>query len=325
MQQRFGDELHRLLVAPLDRGPNGYSSDISERDELDVLNDVESHFQVDRTQVFSSGYSQGGYIAWYWAEEYPQLFAGTVTWVGFTGDDANGNPLQPHYTAGAVGNVLDFVPSLLNVPTFMLFSGADELVHVWTANAMDQAFKATANIYTWYLHPAADHLTYIELDDWRKEALDTRGLRLVADPVHVVFVRDPVTDSPTYGIVHDRAYWVSEIRDRSAVGYGMVDLTGNGCGGTVPSTATGGGSGTDPVPWVSDYRRQVGITTIARAPRLTGSLKNVASLRIDAAATCLRGTAVSYDITTDGPAVVSFSDGRTIQLNSGGRHTGTLG
>jgi pimeloyl-ACP methyl ester carboxylesterase len=324
MQQRFAEQPHRLLVAPLARGPNGYSSDISERDELDVLHDAEAHFRVDRSQVFSTGYSQGGYIAWYWPEEYPQLFAGVVTWVGFTGDDANGNPAEPHYTAGAVGNVLDFVPSLLNIPTFMLFSGADELVHVWTARAMDQAFKATPNIYTWYLHPAADHLTYIELDDWRKEAADIQGLHLVSNPVHVVYVRDPVTDSPRYGIVHNRAYWVSAITDRSQAGYGRVDLTNAGCGGSVPRTVTGSGSGTDPVPWISDYRRAVGSTQVARAPRLSGSLENVASARIDARQTCLRGSAVAYDITTDGPASLTFSDSRTLSFGGAGRHVGTL-
>ncbi len=324
MEQRFGDQLHRLLVAPLDRGPNGYSSDISERDELDVLNDVESHFSVDRSQVFAGGYSQGGYIAYYWGEEHPDLFAGVVSWVGFTGDDANGNPAEPHYTAGAVGNVLDFVPSLLNVPTFMLFDGGDELVHVWTAHAMDQAFQATPNIFTWYLHPTAEHLTLIALDDWRKEAADTKGLRRVADPVHVVFVRDPVTDSPKYGIVHDHAYWISQIHDRSTQGYGTVDLTNQGCGGSVPTTVTGSGSGTDPVPWVSNYRRQTGTQPVARSPHVSGKLQNVDSLRIDAGATCLKGTDVSYDIRTDGTARISFSDGRTLVLTGSGEHTGTL-
>src|SRR5207302_9919316 len=138
-----------------------------------------------------------------------------------------------------------------------------ELVHVWTAPAMDEAFKATPNIYTWYLHPAADHLTYIALDDWRKEAEGTRGLRAEADPPRVVFVRDPVTDSPRYGIVHDRAYWVSQINDRASSAYGRVDLTSSSCGGSVPAMATGNGSGTDPVPWVSDYRRQLGATSVA--------------------------------------------------------------
>jgi pimeloyl-ACP methyl ester carboxylesterase len=326
MQQRFGEAMHRLLVAPEDRGPNGYSSDISERDELDVMHDAEASFKVDRRQVFSSGYSQGGYIAYYMAEEYPQLFAGVVSWVGFTGDEFNGTPAKGTltYTAGGVGNVLDFVPSLLNIPTFMLYSGADELVHLQTSVGMDQAFKATPNIYTWYMHPAAEHLTYIILDDWRKEAADTRGLRLEANPAHVVFVRDPITDSPPYKIKHDRAYWISGIRDRGP-GYGRVDLMNEGCGGTLPLTVEGSGSGSDPVPWTSDFRRVIGTRSLPARPRLTGRLTNVSDLRIDAARACLRGRTVSYDITADGPARISLGSGRTLQLPGAGRHTGTLG
>jgi pimeloyl-ACP methyl ester carboxylesterase len=328
MQARFGDALHRILAAPLARGPDGYSSDISERDELDVLADVQSHFGIDRSQVFASGYSQGGYIAYYMAEQYPQLFAGVVAWVGFTGDELNGTPVKDtpglSYTAGAVGNVLDFVPSLLNIPTSMLYSGQDELVHDQTSAGMDRAFASTPNIFNWYFHPAGEHLTYIVLDDWRKEAADTRGLRLVSDPVHVRFVRDPDTDSPSYGIRHDTAYWASGITDRTAGVYGQVDLTNDGCGGTVPRTVAGQSSGTDPIPWVSDYRHQVATTTVPATRRLTGSLTNVSSVRIDAAATCLKGGPVSYSITTDGPATVDFTDGRTLTLTGSGHHAGTL-
>ena len=63
----------------------------------------------------------------------------------------------------------------------MLYSGADELVHSQTSIGMDRAFKATSGLY-WYYHPAAEHLTYIALDDWRKEAADTAHLLLVTTP-----------------------------------------------------------------------------------------------------------------------------------------------
>ena len=168
MEARFGDELNRILVVPEARGQNGFGSDISERDLLDVMDDVEASYPIDHNQVFSGGYSQGGYITYRMAELYPDRFAGAVDWVGFTGDDENGTPLQGHgYTAGAVGNVIDFVGNLRRVPTFMLYSGADELVHVNTALAMDNAFKGSDDIYTFYFHPIAEHLTYAALDDWR--------------------------------------------------------------------------------------------------------------------------------------------------------------
>jgi dienelactone hydrolase len=324
MQARFGEDLNRVLVVPEARGQNGFGSDISERDLLDVMADVQAAYPIDRDKVFSGGYSQGGYITYRVAMLYPDRFAGAVDWVGFTGDDENGTPAQGQgYTAGAVGNVIDFVGNLRRVPTFMLYSGADELVHLNTGVAMDDAFKATDNVFTFYLHPAAEHLTYAALDDWRKEAADSAGLTRVHDPPRVTYRTAAFLDDPEHGIVHDHAYWISEIRGREAR-YIDVDLTTFGCGGSVPVTETGTGSGDDPVPWSSDFRKQTGLKALGRRNALEGTLTNVASLKVNARATCLRGKAMSYSITTDGPAMVVLGDGRSVSFTDAGKHTGTL-
>jgi predicted esterase len=324
MQQRFGEELNRVLVVPEARGQNGFGSDISERDLLDVMADVQKTYAIDPQKVFSGGYSQGGYITYRMAELYPDRFAGAVDWVGFTGNDENGTPAEGQgYTAGAVGNVIDFVANLRRVPTFMLYSGADELVHANTAAAMDQAFQATDNVFTFYLHPAAEHLTYAALDDWRKEAADSAGLTLVHDPPRVTYRTATFLDDPAHGIVHDRAYWVSQIRQRKAA-YEDVDLTTFACGGSVPVTETGQGAGPDPLPWTSDFRRQTGLKALPRRNALEGKLSNVASLTVDTGATCLTGKAVDFSVETDGPATLTLSDGRTLVFGAAGKHTGTL-
>ncbi|MEA2441613.1 MAG: hypothetical protein QOH76_3037 [Thermoleophilaceae bacterium] len=324
MQQRFGEDLNRILVVPEARGQNGFGSDISERDLLDVMADVQATYPIDRNQVFSGGYSQGGYITYRMAMLYPDRFAGAVDWVGFTGDDENGTPAQGQgYTAGAVGNVIDFVRNLRRVPTFMLYAAADELVHVNTALAMQSAFQASDNVFTFYTHPLAEHLTFAALDDWRKEAADTKGLKLVRNPPRVTYRTATFLDDPAHGIVHDRAYWVSRIRQRKKA-YEDVDLTTFACGGSVPKTQTGSGSGSDPLPWTSQYRKQTGLSALPRRNALEGTLTNVASLRIDAKATCLAGKAVAYSIRTDGRATIVFSDGRTLAFSGAGKHTGTL-
>ena len=82
MEQRFGDELNRILVVPEARGQNGFGSDISERDLLDVMDDVQGSFDVDLDRVFAGGYSQGGYITYRMAMLWPDRFAGAVDWVG---------------------------------------------------------------------------------------------------------------------------------------------------------------------------------------------------------------------------------------------------
>src|SRR3954464_4797463 len=94
MQQRFGEGLHRILVVPEARGPNGYGSDISERDLLDVMADMQAGYSIDPSRAFSSGYSQGGSPTFRMAMLWPDRFAGYSGWVPFTGDDANGTPAR---------------------------------------------------------------------------------------------------------------------------------------------------------------------------------------------------------------------------------------
>jgi len=327
MQRRFGDDRNRVLVVPEARGQNGFGSDISERDLLDVMADVEATYPIDADRVFSGGYSQGGYITYRMAELYPDRFAGAVDWVGFTGDDENGTPLQGQgYTAGAVGNAIDLVGNLRHVPAVLLYAGADELVHVNTAVAMDRAFQATDDVFTFYLHPAAEHLTFAALDDWTKESADTAGLSLVRDPPRVTFRTSRFLDDPAHGIVHDRAYWVSDLRGRAKddKAFEDVDLTTFACGGSVPVTTTGNSAGQGPVPWTSDFRKRTGSKALPRRQALEGSLKNVASLTVDAQATCLGDGPLTYKLTTDGPATLRFSDGRSLRLDGAGTHSGTL-
>ncbi len=316
MQRQFGEDLHRLLVTPSSRGPNGYGSDSSERDLLDVMADVQQALRVDRTKLFSSGYSQGGYLTFRMAMLYPDLFAGFSGWVPFTGNDTNGTPAAGtvDVTAGAVGNMRDFVGNLRHVPGTMVFGAQDELVQVPSAEDVREQFAATDNAYRWWMHNPAEHLTFAALDDWQKEADYSRGLRLVRDPARVTYRTASFLGSPTYGVGHDRAYWVSRVRPRTAA-FADTDLTSAGCGAPVVTKASAPGAGPAPVPYVQDGQ-DVTTTRGARAATLTGTLAGVASLTVDAARACLPG-ALSYRITSDGPAVLTLSDGRVLRLVSG--------
>jgi poly(3-hydroxybutyrate) depolymerase len=319
MQEVLGEGMNRILVTPEARGTEGWGSDISERDLLDVMADVQRTYHVDRDRVFAGGYSQGGYVTYRTASLHPDRFAGAIDWVGFTGDGSNGSPGGGFsYTAGAIGNGIDFIKNLLNVPTVMLYAGGDELVHVWTGQAMNDAFAATDNLYRFYEHPAAEHLTFAALDDWRKEAEYTKDLTLERAPARVVFTTAPFLDAPQYGIRHDRAYWVSRIRTRgAATDYGTVDLTSAGCGGKLSVLERVSGTGDDPVPWTLDEQRAASTERLTAAPKLTGTLTGIESLRVGTRDTCLKGRAVQYDIETDAPVTVELSDGRTAELATG--------
>jgi len=145
----------------------------------------------------------------------------------------------------------------------------------------------------------------------------------VSNPPRVTYRYDPAEDAPQYGLVHNGAYWVSGIQPAQS-GFADVDLTTQGCGGSLPVTAPTSGSGNDPVPWTSTGAAVTGSTPLAQQRRLTGTMGNVASVTIDASATCLGGGSVSYDITTGASAVLHLSDGRTLNLTGAGAHTGTI-
>lgn len=324
MQRQFGEELGRVLVVPLARGTDGYGSDISERDVLDVMADVRRAYPIDPDRVFAGGYSQGGYIAFRMAMLYPDRFAGYVGWVPFTGDATNGTPAHGRVsgTAGAVGNMIDYVGNLRHVPGAMLYAGGDELVHAWSAYAMEQSFAASDSPYVWWMHPAAEHLTFAVLDRWGKEAAYTRDLRRARTPTRVTYRTDPLLDAPRYGIRHDRAYWVSAIR--TAGGQGEVDLETSACGGTRPESTTASGAGPDPLPWVQRSRAVTGARPVPLYPLLSGTLTDVRTLTVDATATCLRGRPFIYALETTRPVTVRFTDGRSIRLPSASRFVGTV-
>ncbi|PPE73792.1 hypothetical protein C3942_10290 [Solimonas fluminis] len=344
-QQRFGEEPNRIIIAPLGRGPHGFFSGISERDVLDTLADIRANYPVDDEQILVSGYSMGGFGTLRFAALYPDLFAGAVNWVGFTGDLFNlpipGNPLPPAITAlsqtlgasipplsagGAVGgdvNIIDYVGNLRHLPIASLYSGADELVHVTSSLAMGVRMGEEEIPYQFFLHPVAEHLSYLIFNDWRKEAAYVAGLKRVRNPARVTYKTDAKLDAPEYAIRHDSAYWVSQIV-AEAEGPSLVDLTSLGCGIAQPLYQTGLDAGIDPVPWTATLRRRLDNPTVPAAEgKLSGTLANVRSLRIDAAGSCLRGKAVQYQITTDVPVTLTLSDGRAKAL-AAGTHSGSF-
>jgi pimeloyl-ACP methyl ester carboxylesterase len=322
-QRQLGDEINSVIVAPLGRGPAGYYSDISERDVLDVMLDVQAAYPIDADRVISAGYSMGGYGAFRMAMLHPDKFAGMISWVGGSGDasntDVQSGTLLP---AGAVGNVIDYTRSLLHVPSAMIYAAEDPLLHVHSAEAMRSRYSAGETPFEWFLHPAAEHTTFADLDEWGKEAAYVSRLRRVRHPVRVVFRTEATLGNEFYGIAHDRAYWVSQVRGRDKR-FIDVDASALGCGGTEDVFATGHHTGETPVPWVSEFRERTGTKPVAAKDRFEGDLRNVRSFTVDTKATCLDGKTFTYKFKTDGPITIRFSDGRSIAVDSPGEYQGT--
>lgn len=336
MQQQFGEDLQRIIVSPLGRGPTGFYSDLSERDVLDVLEDAKNTFNVDEERVFIGGYSMGGYGAARLAALYPDLFAGVSNWVGFTGRIVNtpipenplvaledqflaagGDQIPLNSRAGAFGNVIDFLGNLRHIPGSHTYAGADELVQVNTALAWADRLNQSEDVqYEFYLHPLAEHLTFMALDDWAKEAAVVANLSRVTNPDHITFRTNSAFAFPEYELVHDKAYWVSEVTAREAAD-SLVDIQSFACNNSEPAFESGQDAGQGPLPYVQTYRRAAGEGMVQTAEnRFVATLQNVDTLLIDMAGSCLSGGA-AYEVTSDGPVTLRFSNGSSVSLPAG--------
>jgi pimeloyl-ACP methyl ester carboxylesterase len=330
LQQNIGEALNRIIVVPLGRGPEGFYSDISERDVLDVMADVEANYPVDLERVFSGGYSMGGYGTLRFATTYPDRFAGYIDWVGYPGD-ACGQPEIQQCEAGEVGIPAEWMMNVREVDGAMLYSGADELVNsaqgVWLRGIM--AGLGYPNIF--YYHPAADHFTYAVADDWMKEAAYTANLVRRTQPPRVTYRTAPWADSPELGIRHDRAYWISQIlssfSDPAERDYADVDIQTYGCGGSERTFAADlPGAGEDPVPWESQSFSVSGSTPIAQQNRIEATLANVESFAVDGsiAGACIRADEpLDYHVVTNGPTTITISGYRVLSFGEAGTYDGT--
>lgn len=342
MQAQFGEQLDRILVSPLGRGPYGFYSDLSERDALDVLDDAMNTFNVDEDRVLIGGYSMGGYGSTRMAALYPDRFAGLSNWVGFTGSILNtplvgdvlirgeqalagALPIQlpVNSTIGGLGNISNYLGNLRHIPGTHSYGALDELVQVNTG--LDWALKLGQTdgvLYEFYMHLVAEHLTLIALDEWGKEAEFTRNLKRVKNPGRITYKTNEAFAFPEYEIRHDKAYWLSNIKGREA-GDIEIDIESFACTRNTLQFENGQTLGNGPVPFIQTFRRVLGMPVQAASEnRFTANLNNVASVSIDNAASCLQNGA-AYNVTSNGPVTLKFSNGRVLNLPAG-NSTGNL-
>lgn len=224
--------------------------------------------------------------------------------------------IQQSSTIGAVDNVYDYVGNLQHIPFAHVYSGGDEIVHVSTALGLEEQLIKGDMPYQFYLHPVAEHLTYILLDKWSKEARYITGRNLQLNPAHIHFRYEPALAFPEYGIDHNRAYWLDELSGRTQEAV-EVDLTTHACGAEVfdvEEIVREGG--TEVLPWVGSHRTVANSGTAPASARLTGSVVNLNQASLDVAATCLE-VPFEYKVASDGPATLLLSDGRSIKLSAG--------
>lgn len=136
------------------------------------------------------------------------------------------------------------------------------------------------------------------------------------EPFHVTYTRMPSTDLPERGLVHDRAYWLSDIELRDSNGplaKGVIDVVSLGFGKSDPTsqlTVSAGTTGSSllpavPLPYVETERTwsEPGIVPVENKLEIVAT--NISSVTVDTEAARV-DCDVDLVIESDGPVDVTL-------------------
>jgi dienelactone hydrolase len=221
--QQLGEELGTLMLTTEGRGPDGWYHDEAEVDLFEAWADVARSYDIDWDHVNVSGYSMGGYGTYRIASLYPDLFARAFAVVGPADESITGGP-----TGGQIAefedewNNLHILDNMRHVPLLMWNGTNDELVPVAGVLQTEQRMYDLGYEHRLDLFPGYDHFLLSILDEWGPGKAWLGSAEVARDPARVTFKTLPETDAPALGLVHDHAYWVSNVVTAGARS-GLVD------------------------------------------------------------------------------------------------------
>ncbi|CAN5890425.1 hypothetical protein BH23ACT2_BH23ACT2_02170 [soil metagenome] len=302
--QQIGEERDAVVATPLARGPDGWYQNEGEYDVFEVWNDVARHFSLDPERTATTGYSMGGYGTYRLGTLYPDLFGAAFTTVGPPGEGIWLPPAAPTGGIETLSNL--WLENARNVPFLNVVAAQDQLVPIPGPRAQNlgapelgiDGFEQLGYRYRFVVYQPAEHFTLAVLDYDIPFAADFLGEALVdRDPPHVTFSYVPASDDADLGLVHDHAYWLSQLTlvdddSSDSPAKGAVDAFSHAFGEGDPPTTSGADAGTDPLPYTEVNRSWGPAPAIPTANRLDLDLGNVAEVRVDVARAALDPGAV---------------------------------
>ncbi|MGI8631321.1 MAG: hypothetical protein ACR2NA_02075 [Solirubrobacterales bacterium] len=334
---QFGDERNNLVVTTHGHGTDGWYTDEAESDFFQVWADVDRHFNLNPDRTYLSGYSMGGYGTYKLGSHYPDLFAKAFTTVG---PPARGVWLPPAPPNDGDGNSTASTNSHLAlenvrwIPFLNWAGGQDQLVPIPGPTAQQNRFDELGLRSELRVFNPAEHFTLATTDAW-DTARDFLGdARKIDDPSRVDYARVPAADRDKLGLVHDHAYWVSDVALRLAEGdpatepaRGLLRAESRAFGVGAPVTGPLNSAGADagpPLAYVGTGTEWTDIEQFDKANWLEIDLDNVKGGTLDGVRARLDGTkALRITVRSDGKASVrlnlDFADGtRAIRITGPG-------
>ena len=259
---QMGADRGAVVAVPEGRGGDGWYQRSAEADVFEVWSDLAHHLRLDPDRTTIVGYSMGGYGAYRLAGLYPDLFARAATVVGPPGEGVWLPPAPP--VPGGYDTLTNaWLENLRNVPILNLAAALDQIVPIVGPIQQSggpgvlglQSLQSLGYRFQLLTFPTADHFQLAALGyDLPMVAEHLRHDQIDRYPDHVTFSYAPGTDDAELGLVHDKAYWVSDLHLADpAVGdptpKGTIDVVTHGRGYRVPGTAATSSRGSHPLPW----------------------------------------------------------------------------
>lgn len=235
-----------IIVTPLAYGEGGWYEGEAEVDVFDVLADVSARYRIDRSRLYLTGMSMGSLGTYRLGMLHPDLWARALG-VGNVTNPTCATVSQKLALGCVTGiNYFNILSNARNVPTGVLNGTLDELTPVTGSREIADDLAANGYGYRYWEYsqrrhePSLHGLAADNIDKWFGNA------RRVEQPARVTYAVERIMDrdSGLYGIVHDRAYWVRDIRMADGVPRFKVDATS--ARGQALTTAPFSGSGSDP-------------------------------------------------------------------------------
>jgi len=298
---QLGDERDSVVVSPLGRGHDGWYVDSSEYDVFEAWADAARHTSLDPNRTAIYGYSMGGYAAYRLGGLYPDLFGKAFSVVGPPGKKIWVPPAPPTDGIQTLSNL--WLENTRNLPYLNLAQASDELVpsvgpisqNLGNPALGIKGFDQLGYRFRFLLFGTGEHYTLAALGYDFPVARDFLGDAAVdRDPAHVTFAYLPGSDDAGLGLVHDHAYWLSDVRvaDLGAGpgAKGVVDVRSRGFGTGDPASTAEQTAGVMGIPYVENGRTWGPAPETPVENRADVTLTNVSAAAVDLARARLSAT-----------------------------------
>ena len=313
------------VVTPLAYGEGGHYEGEAELDVFDVLADVWARYRIDRQRVYLTGMSMGSLGTFRLGLLHPDLWAKALG-VGVYTNPFCVTPSQRLATGCFHGfNYFNVLDNAQNLPFGILNGALDELTPATGAREIAGRLTDLRYPNRYWEYPTRRHEP--SLHGLTTDVTDPflGASARVTSPASITYLIDRLMDrdSAKFGIVHDRAYWVSDIRVPDGVRFAAVRATSGR--GVAYTTKPVTGSGTSAAGQYS----MSGLDAVEAAPdgsnRLTLKLTDVESLTVDVVGAGLtRAEALTLEVDSSRPAAVRVAGTETVLQLPAGKSTTVL-